>query len=204
VQLMAAASAVLPVALLTEHRVAGSASAGALVATIGLVLAGTVMPTSLFAVGQSRVSADVAGAFLNLEPLVGAIMGILLFAEPAGPVQVAGGAAIMTGIGLSTFQVARSERQRGRVSRQHASAEPEATSNAGYPGAEPTVVGAGSTGPRSLAAPGEAPSVVRRTRLTRLEPVTTAHLQRRRFRPAGHPTARPRRERSRRGRSRQR
>ena len=96
-QLMAAAIAVLPVALADRAPgVAGPASAGALLATIGLVLAGTVMPTSLFAFGQSRVSADVAGAFLNLEPLVGAIMGMALFAEPAGPVQMAGGAAIMT------------------------------------------------------------------------------------------------------------
>jgi len=111
-QLMAAAVAVLPVALTSEHHATGQVSMVALLATIGLVLAGTVLPTALFAFGQSRVSADVAGAFLNLEPLVGAIMGIALFAEPAGPVQIAGGAAIMTGIGLSSFQLVRGEQQR--------------------------------------------------------------------------------------------
>ncbi len=111
-QLMAAAVAVLPIALATEHHAAGPMSVLPLLATIGLVLAGTVLPTSLFAFGQSRVTADVAGAFLNLEPLVGAIMGMALFAEPAGPVQIAGGAAIMTGIGLSSFQVVSSERRR--------------------------------------------------------------------------------------------
>ena len=111
-QLMAAAVAVLPVAVITEHHVAGPVSMLALLATIGLVLAGTVLPTSLFAFGQSRVTADVAGAFLNLEPLVGAIMGMALFAEPAGLAQIAGGAAIMIGIGLSSFQVVRLEQRR--------------------------------------------------------------------------------------------
>src|SRR6202042_3685049 len=111
-QLAAAAAAVLPIALVTEHHTAGPGTMTALLATIGLVVAGTVLPTSLFAFGQSRVSADVAGAFLNLEPLVGAIMGIVLFAEPAGPGRVAGGPAITVGIGLSSFQVVRSERRR--------------------------------------------------------------------------------------------
>ena len=76
------------------------------------MLAGTVLPTALFAFGQSRVSADVAGAFLNLEPLVGAIIGMALFASPLGPVQLAGGAAIVPASGLSSFQVVRGERWR--------------------------------------------------------------------------------------------
>src|SRR5215469_8487899 len=111
-QLMSAAVMVLPVALSTEHRLAGSVSASALLATIGLVVAGTVGPTTLFAFGQSKVAADVAGAFLNIEPLVGAVIGTALFADPLGPVQVAGGLAIMTGIGLSSYQVVRGERLR--------------------------------------------------------------------------------------------
>jgi EamA-like transporter family len=157
-QLMAAAVAVLPVALISEHHAAGPMSMLALLATIGLVLAGTVLPTSLFAFGQSRVTADVAGAFLNLEPLVGAVMGIVLFAEPAGPVQLAGGAAIITGIGLSSFQVVRAERRRrvGATATNLAAANLAATSPA------PAGVAAGSR----LAA-GEAPSMVRRTRYPR-------------------------------------
>jgi O-acetylserine/cysteine efflux transporter len=111
-QLMAAAVMVLPIAIATEPRMAGPVSASALLATIGLVVAGTVGPTTLFAFGQSRVAADVAGAFLNIEPLVGALLGMALFADPLGPVQVAGGAAILTGIALSTLQVVRAERLR--------------------------------------------------------------------------------------------
>jgi len=111
-QLMSAAVMVLPVALATEHHMAGPASPAALLATVGLVIAGTVGPTALFAFGQSKVAADVAGAFLNIEPLVGAILGMALFADPLGPAQVAGGLAIVAGIGLSSYQVARGERLR--------------------------------------------------------------------------------------------
>ena len=162
-QLMAAAFAVLPVALTTEHHAAGPMSLLAVLAVVGLVLAGTVLPTSLFAFGQSRVTADVAGAFLNLEPLVGAIMGMALFADPAGAVQIGGGAAIMAGIGLSSFQVVRGEQRRGvsaprpAVAEGPAAAPPELAS-VGAPAAE---AGA-SAGSRP--GPGEAPSVVRRTR----------------------------------------
>ena len=49
------------------------ASASSLI-TVALA-AGTLLPFTLFAFGQSRVSAEVAGAFLNIEPLVGAVAG---------------------------------------------------------------------------------------------------------------------------------
>src|SRR5215469_12048953 len=111
-QLMAAAVMVLPIAAGSEPHMAGPVSGIAVLATLALVLAGTVGPTALFAFGQSRVTADVAGAFLNIEPLVGALMGMALFADPVGPVQVGGGAAIVTGISLSTLQVVRGERLR--------------------------------------------------------------------------------------------
>jgi drug/metabolite transporter (DMT)-like permease len=233
-QLMAAGVAVLPIALITEHHAAGPASPAALLATIGLVLAGTVLPTSLFAFGQSRVSADIAGAFLNLEPLVGAAMGIALFAEPAGPVQLAGGAAITVGIGLSSFQVVRSERRRaGSQSRADAVAlasagavaDAGALAGAGalavasvepaVVGAEPGVAGAGSVAGHASTAwppvPGEAPSLVKRTKLPQSRPANDVSLGRPRFRPSvhsahpphpAHPALLSRPDRVRRGRTR--
>ena len=136
VQLMAAAAAMLPLALVSErHAMAGSVSLSAVLAVAGLVLAGTVLPMALFAFGQSRVSADVAGAFLNLEPLVGAIVGTVLFANPVGPVQLAGGTAILLGIGLSSLQVARGERQRRVAILAPARAAPPAAAG-GHPVAE--------------------------------------------------------------------
>jgi O-acetylserine/cysteine efflux transporter len=107
VQLMAAGAAMLPVSLCTEGLPAASVRPAPLLATVGLVVAGTVLPTTLFAFGQSRVPADIAGAFVNLEPLVGAVLGTVVFGDPLGPVQLAGGLAILAGISLSSAQAVR-------------------------------------------------------------------------------------------------
>ena len=111
VQLAAAGVAILPVALMTEPVPGNPVGSATVLAVIALVLAGTVLPTTLFATAQARVPADVAGAFVNLEPLVGAAAGTVLFADPLGPVQLAGGAAIVAGITLSSVQAIRSGRQ---------------------------------------------------------------------------------------------
>jgi drug/metabolite transporter (DMT)-like permease len=102
-QFLAAAVATAPVALVTEGMPAAPSGSGALLATIGLAGAGTLLPFTLFAYGQSRVSAEIAGAFLNLEPLVGATAGVVVFGDPAGPLQILGGAAILVGIALSSL-----------------------------------------------------------------------------------------------------
>jgi O-acetylserine/cysteine efflux transporter len=74
---------------------------GPVLAAVALALAGTLVPFTLFAYGQSRVPAEVAGAFLNIEPLVGAIAGVMFFGDPVGPKQLAGGLAVVLGILLS-------------------------------------------------------------------------------------------------------
>ena len=102
-QFLAAAVATVPVALVTEGMPAAPSGSGAVAATIGLATAGTLLPFTLFAYGQSRVSAEVAGAFLNLEPLVGAVAGVVVFSDPAGPLQILGGAAVLAGIALSSL-----------------------------------------------------------------------------------------------------
>jgi drug/metabolite transporter (DMT)-like permease len=66
-----------------------SPHAGALLATLVLTAGGTLLPFTLFAYGQSRVRPEIAGAFVNLEPLVGAVAGVIFFADPVGPVQAA-------------------------------------------------------------------------------------------------------------------
>jgi drug/metabolite transporter (DMT)-like permease len=190
-QLLSAAVLVLPIALTTEHHLAGPVSPAALLATIGLVLAGTVGPTALFAFGQSKVAADVAGAFLNIEPLVGAILGMALFADPLGPVQVAGGLAIMAGIGLSSYQVARGERLRraGLVAASEV-ALASASESALAAASEPATLG---VAPVAAVAPppkpGEAPSLVRRTRFPHLRDEVAARYAHR-LGPAGHASQR--------------
>jgi len=111
-QFLGAAVGVLPAAFLTEHLPSRPGSLAAAAAVAGLATAGTLAPFTLFAVGQRHVSAEVAGAFINLEPLVGAVAGIAFFANPAGPAQVAGGAAILAGIALSSYPGVRRARAR--------------------------------------------------------------------------------------------
>ncbi|HEY3952965.1 MAG TPA: DMT family transporter [Streptosporangiaceae bacterium] len=110
VQFLGAALGALPVAVLTEGAPAAPAAAGPLLAVAALAAGGTLLPFTLFAFGQSRVSAEVAGAFLNIEPLVGAIAGVVLFRDPASLAQVAGGLAIVAGIGLSSLPLIASRR----------------------------------------------------------------------------------------------
>jgi O-acetylserine/cysteine efflux transporter len=118
VQFLGAALAMLPVAA-TEPMPAPPTSPGVVLAVAGLAVGGTLLPFTLFAYGQSRVSAEVAGAFVNLEPLVGAVAGVVLFGNPAGPVQVAGGAAILVGIGLSSLPLLAGRGGRASVQLAH-------------------------------------------------------------------------------------
>src|SRR5215470_2295542 len=113
VQFLGAALGALPVAALTEGTPAAPGGAGPVLAVVALIAGGTLLPFTLFAFGQSGVSAEVAGAFLNLEPLVGAITGAVAFGDPVGFAQVAGGMAIVAGIGLSSLPLLTSRRTMG-------------------------------------------------------------------------------------------
>jgi O-acetylserine/cysteine efflux transporter len=103
VQFLGAALAALTFSAAAEGLPAAPHGAGVVVVTAALAVGGTLLPFTLFAYGQSRVSAEVAGAFVNIEPLVGAVAGIVLFGDPAGPAQFLGGAAIIAGIALSSL-----------------------------------------------------------------------------------------------------
>jgi O-acetylserine/cysteine efflux transporter len=111
VQFLGAALAALPVAACTEGAppapAAGGAGVLAILAVVGLTTLGTLAPFTLFAYGQRTVPTEVAGAFLNLEPLVGALVGVVAFGDPAGPRLLAGGAAILGGILMSSLPALR-------------------------------------------------------------------------------------------------
>ena len=100
VQMTAAGAATLPLALLGA---APAAPAGAteLIAVIALVGLGTLLPFTLYAFGQTRVPAELAGSFVNLEPVVGVVIGVLAFGNPFGALQAAGAVAVLAGIGLT-------------------------------------------------------------------------------------------------------
>ena len=103
VQMAAGALAVLPLAGGFEgvEGLASAPSPGVAAAFVALAGVGSVFPFALYAYAQKRVEPEVAGAFVNLEPLVGAAIGALAFGDPFGPAQLLGAAAIVGGILLS-------------------------------------------------------------------------------------------------------
>ncbi len=107
VEFLGAALGALVFTVFTEGVPGRPAGAAPVLAVVALAACGTLLPFTLFAFGQSRVSSEVAGAFLNLEPLVGAVAGAAFFGDPAGVGLLLGGAAILVGIGLSTLTLLR-------------------------------------------------------------------------------------------------
>jgi drug/metabolite transporter (DMT)-like permease len=116
VQFLGAALAVLPFAALTEGRPSVPGAAGPILATAALAAGGTLLPFALFAYAQSRVPAEVAGAFFNIEPFVGAAAGTVFFGNPVGPGQLAGGAAVLAGIALSSLPLLAGRHAAGQAS----------------------------------------------------------------------------------------
>ena len=102
VQFAGGALVAVPVAIIGEGFPHGPAGPTSAIAMAALALAGTPLPFWLFAWGQARVSADLAGAFLNLEPVVGAAAGWLALGEPATGGQIIGALAVLVGIAMST------------------------------------------------------------------------------------------------------
>ncbi|MFQ5530228.1 MAG: DMT family transporter, partial [Gemmatimonadota bacterium] len=64
-------------------------------AVAALSLGGTVMAFMLWNWGASRYTAGSAGVFLNLEPVVGVLMGVTLLGEVAGASGLLGGGIIL-------------------------------------------------------------------------------------------------------------
>ncbi|MCL6640355.1 MAG: DMT family transporter, partial [Candidatus Rokubacteria bacterium] len=52
--------------------------------------------------GLERVPAARAAVFLNLQPVVGALLGVAVLDEPAGVLTAAGAALVVTGLALTT------------------------------------------------------------------------------------------------------
>jgi drug/metabolite transporter (DMT)-like permease len=103
VQMGAGALAALPVALIAEGfpPTTVAPTGHELLAFLALAGLGSIVPFVLYAYGQKRVAPEVAGAFVNLEPLVGASIGAFVFGDPFGPAQLAGALAIVGWILMS-------------------------------------------------------------------------------------------------------
>ncbi len=102
IQMAGAALTTLPLALFAGNAAPTTLpTTGQALAAVALVTVGSLVPFSLYAYGQARVRAEVAGAFVNLEPLVGAALGAVVFGDPFGQASLAGGLAVVAGIALS-------------------------------------------------------------------------------------------------------
>ena len=77
-----------------------SLSGTAWASLIGLGLGCTVVAFVLWNWGVARVGAGPAGVYLNLEPIGGALLGILVLGEPLTAGIVSGGALILGAAGL--------------------------------------------------------------------------------------------------------
>jgi len=165
VQFLGAALGALAFSLITEGVPAAPASSGPVLAVAALAAGGTLLPFTLFAYGQSRVSAEVAGAFYNLEPLVGAAAGAVVFGNPVGIALVGGGAAILAGIGLSSLPLVtagRGRSPRARTEEQARCAPTARELTAGSPSARARAVAPAIRG--EAAERGREPRTVRQER----------------------------------------
>ena len=91
----------------------GAARRSEAIALAALVSVGSLIPFSLYAYGQARVSAEFAGAFVNLEPVVGVASGVLAFGNPFGAWQALGSVLVIAGLALSAGASGRRERDYG-------------------------------------------------------------------------------------------
>lgn len=107
VQFAGGALVALPVAVFTGGVPHAPAAPVPVLALAVLAFAGTPLPFWLFAFGQARVPAELAGAFLNLEPVVGAAAAWLALGEPASLGQIVGIFAVLGGIAMSTLPPSR-------------------------------------------------------------------------------------------------
>jgi len=88
---------ILPLALLMHGPPPLDFSAAAWGAVIGQGLLSTLLATAAWQYGAARVGSATAGVFINIEPLMGATLGVLAFGEPLTTGLKIGGALILAG-----------------------------------------------------------------------------------------------------------
>ena len=125
VQMGAAGLFALVFALPTSLPVVAPTAAEA-IALGALISVGSLIPFSLYAYGQARVSAEFAGAFVNLEPVVGVASGVLAFGNPFGAWQALGAVLVIAGLALSAGASGRRTRVRAGPQAARLLAPPEA------------------------------------------------------------------------------
>ncbi|WP_174273205.1 DMT family transporter [Sphingomonas bacterium] len=97
VTILIATAAILPIVLLLHGPPPLALSRVAWGGVLGQGLLSTFLATAAWGYGAARVGSASAGVFINLEPLMGAAIGIGLFGDPVGLGVLAGGLLILAG-----------------------------------------------------------------------------------------------------------
>ena len=64
---------------------------------VGQALLSTVIATAAWQYGSTRVSSAAAGVFINIEPMLGALLGVVIFGDHAGWPLAVGGLFVLGG-----------------------------------------------------------------------------------------------------------
>jgi drug/metabolite transporter (DMT)-like permease len=97
VSIIVAAFTVLPIAFVMHGAPKLDLSAPVWIAVVAQGVLATLLATAAWQFGASKVGAASAGVFINIEPLIGAACGVLLFGDHLTASLLAGGAMIIGG-----------------------------------------------------------------------------------------------------------
>lgn len=97
VSIVIAALAILPVSLALHGLPTLALSPPAWAGIVGQGLFSTLLATAAWQYGATRVGSATAGVFINIEPLLGAALGVMLFGDNLTLGLAAGGAMILAG-----------------------------------------------------------------------------------------------------------
>jgi len=106
VTVIVSAITVLPIALVMHGAPKLALSAPVWAAIVGQGVLATLLATAAWQFGAARLGSASAGVFINIEPLMGAAIGVGLFGDKLTPALVAGGLLIVIG----SFVVAMGEK----------------------------------------------------------------------------------------------
>lgn len=97
VTVVVAAATVVPLALLLHGLPPVAMSGAAWIGIAGQGLLATALATAAWQYGSSRVGSASAGVFINIEPLMGAILGVAFFGDRLTVLLAGGGVLILIG-----------------------------------------------------------------------------------------------------------
>lgn len=111
---LAGTAMLVPLATLEATQVGvGPATAATWLTVVYLAVGPSALAYLLWSYGLQAISANQAGAFLNLIPVLGLVLAALVLGEQPEPLALAGGALVLLGVSLTT-------RSRGAIARRRA------------------------------------------------------------------------------------